>query len=347
MTHPETQQFDKDVLNHMRNRLSDYQEKYGDLYNLEATPAESTTYRFAKHDREIYPDIITANMNGTPYYTNSTHLPVGYSEDIFSALDIQDELQTLYTSGTVFHGFLGEKLPDWHSAMSLVRKIAENYRLPYYTLSPTYSICTEHGYLTGEQAICPYCGKPTEVYSRITGYYRAVQNWNDGKAQEFRDRRTYDIGHSRLTHNGPKPETATVATPQDDVPLVPEEPYEESPAEDFCPSCQISFESTDEPSEQTDEQTVEQNEQATQEQPATKDKVEQMEIGLTLITTKTCPKCQLLKKYMEDHNIPYNQMYAEDNMDFVQSEQITQVPTIITPDGRVITGLTDALAYLK
>ncbi len=347
MTHPETQQFAKDVLNHMRNRLSDYQEKYGDLYNLEATPAESTAYRFAKHDREIHPDIITANMNGTPYYTNSTHLPVGYSEDIFSALDVQDELQTLYTSGTVFHGFLGEKLPDWHSAMSLVRKIAENYRLPYYTLSPTYSICTEHGYLTGEQAICPYCGKPTEVYSRITGYYRAVQNWNDGKAQEFRDRRTYDIGHSRLTHNGPKPETATVATTQDDIPLVPEEPYEESPAEDFCPSCQISFEQTDEPSEQTNEQTVEQNEQTTQEQPDTKDKVEQMEIGLTLITTKTCPKCQLLKKYMEDHNIPYNQMYAEDNMDFVQSEQITQVPTIITPDGRVITGLADALAYLK
>ena len=137
LTHPEAQQFAKDVLNHMRERLSDYQEEYGDLYNLEATPAESTTYRFAKHDKEQYPDIITANMNGTPYYTNSSHLPVGFSEDIFSALDVQDELQTLYTSGTVFHAFLGEKLPDWKAAANLVRKIAENYKLPYYTMSPT------------------------------------------------------------------------------------------------------------------------------------------------------------------------------------------------------------------
>ncbi len=196
MTNPETQQFAKDVLNHMRNRLSDYQEKYGDLFNLEATPAESTAYRFAKHDKEQYPDIVTANMNGTPYYTNSSHLPVGYSEDIFSALDVQDELQTLYTSGTVFHAFLGEKLPDWKAAANLVRKIAENYKLPYYTMSPTYSVCQEHGYLTGEQAVCPHCGKKTEVYSRITGYYRPVQNWNDGKVQEFKDRKVYDIGHS-------------------------------------------------------------------------------------------------------------------------------------------------------
>lgn len=203
MTHKETQEFAKRTLNHMRERLSDYQEEYGDLYNLEATPAESTSYRFAKHDREQYPDIITANMNGTPYYTNSSHLPVGYTEDIFSALDIQDELQTLYTSGTVFHAFLGERLPDWKSAMKLVRKIAENYRLPYYTLSPTYSVCTDHGYLKGEQYTCPYCGKTTEVFSRITGYYREVQNWNDGKRQEFADRKTYDIGNSHLTHSSP------------------------------------------------------------------------------------------------------------------------------------------------
>ena len=203
LTDPEAQQFAKDVLNHMRERLSDYQEQYGDLYNLEATPAESTTYRFAKHDKEQYPDIITANMNGTPYYTNSSHLPVGYSEDIFSALDVQDELQTLYTSGTVFHAFLGEKLPDWKAAANLVRKIAENYKLPYYTMSPTYSVCKDHGYLTGEQYTCPHCGQKTEVYSRITGYYRPVQNWNDGKAQEFKDRKVYDIGHSRLTHSGP------------------------------------------------------------------------------------------------------------------------------------------------
>ena len=202
LTHPETQQFAKDVLNHMRERLSDYQEMYGDLYNLEATPAESTTYRFAKHDKKHYPDIITANENGTPYYTNSSHLPVGYTEDIFSALDVQDELQTLYTSGTVFHAFLGEKLPDWKAAAQLVRKIAENYKLPYYTLSPTYSVCKNHGYLSGEVSVCPECGERTEIYSRITGYYRPVQNWNDGKAQEFKDRKVYDIGHSHLTHQG-------------------------------------------------------------------------------------------------------------------------------------------------
>ena len=202
LTHPETQAFAKDVLNHMRERLSDYQEQYGDLYNLEATPAESTTYRFAKHDKKHYPDIITANENGTPYYTNSSHLPVGYTEDIFSALDVQDDLQTLYTSGTVFHAFLGEKLPDWKAAAQLVRKIAENYKLPYYTLSPTYSVCKNHGYLSGEVSVCPAGGERTEIYSRITGYYRPVQNWNDGKAQEFKDRKVYDIGHSHLTHQG-------------------------------------------------------------------------------------------------------------------------------------------------
>ena len=198
LTDPKVQQFAKEVLDHMRERLSDYQEMYGDLYNLEATPAESTTYRFAKHDKAAYPDIITANENGTPYYTNSSHLPVGYTEDIFSALDVQDELQTRYTSGTVFHAFLGEKLPDWRAAAALVRKIAENYKLPYYTMSPTYSVCAEHGYLTGEQYTCPHCGKKTEVYSRITGYYRPVQNWNDGKSQEFKDRKTYDIANSHL-----------------------------------------------------------------------------------------------------------------------------------------------------
>ena len=202
LTHPETQAFAKDVLNHMRERLMDYQEQYGDLYNLEATPAESTTYRFAKHDKQEFPDIITANENGTPYYTNSSHLPVGYTEDIFSALDIQDELQTLYTSGTVFHAFLGEKLPDWKAAANLVRKIAENYKLPYYTMSPTYSVCADHGYLTGEQHVCPICGKEAEVYSRITGYYRPVKNWNDGKTQEFKDRKVYDINHSHLRKAG-------------------------------------------------------------------------------------------------------------------------------------------------
>ena len=197
MTTKETQDFSIKVLNHMRTRLSDYQEKYGDLYNLEATPAESTSYRLAKHDRKRFPDIITASRDGeTPYYTNSSHLPVGYTEDIFEALEIQDELQTLYTSGTVFHSFLGEKLPNWSSAAALVKKIAENFRLPYYTLSPTYSICTQHGYIAGEKNTCPICGGKTEVYSRITGYYRPVQNWNDGKAQEYKDRKEYDIEHA-------------------------------------------------------------------------------------------------------------------------------------------------------
>lgn len=196
LSEPVCQQFAKDVLNHMRERLSDYQELYGDLYNLEATPAESTAYRFAKHDKEKYPDIITANENGTPYYTNSSHLPVGFTDDIFEALDIQDELQTLYTSGTVFHAFLGEKLPNWKAAANLVRKIAENYKLPYYTISPTYSICRNHGYITGEVKTCPKCGEKTEIYSRITGYYRPVQNWNDGKIQEFADRKEYKVEES-------------------------------------------------------------------------------------------------------------------------------------------------------
>ena len=194
------QKFTQDVLNHMRERLSDYQEAYGDLYNLEATPAESTSFRLAKHDVKHYPEIITANEeSGVPYYTNSSHLPVSYTDDVFSALDIQDKLQTLYTSGTVFHTFLGEKLPDWKAAANLVRTIAENYELPYYTISPTYSVCKDHGYLAGEQYTCPICGGKTEVNSRITGYYRPVQNWNDGKSQEFKDRKEYNIGTSKFT----------------------------------------------------------------------------------------------------------------------------------------------------
>ena len=200
LTKEKAQQFTKDVLNHMREKLSDYQEKYGDLYNLEATPAESTSFRLAKHDKKHFPDIITAakTEDDAPYYTNSSHLPVGYTEDIFTALDIQDELQTLYTSGTVFHAFLGEKLPSWKAAANLVRKIAENYRLPYYTMSPTYSVCKNHGYIAGEHYSCPECKSRTEVYSRITGYYRPVQNWNDGKAQEYKDRLVYNIETSQL-----------------------------------------------------------------------------------------------------------------------------------------------------
>ena len=210
MTDAKTQQFAKDVLNHMRERLSDYQEKYdNELYNLEATPAESTSYRLAKHDVKRYPDIITAGGNGdAPYYTNSSHLPVSFTEDIFAALDIQDELQTLYTSGTVFHAFLGEKLPSWESAAKLVKTIAENYRLPYYTMSPTYSVCPKHGYLSGEQFTCPHCGGNAEVYSRITGYYRPVQNWNDGKSQEYKERKEYDVANGSCWPGSAKKEKA-------------------------------------------------------------------------------------------------------------------------------------------
>ena len=239
MTDRKTQEFTKEVLNHMRNRLSDYQEQYGDLYNLEATPAESTTYRLAKHDKKRWPAIKTAGKKGdTPYYTNSSHLPVDFSEDIFDALDIQDELQTLYTSGTVFHAFLGEKLPDWKAAADLIKTIAENYKLPYYTLSPTYSICKEHGYLAGEQKVCPHCGRRTEIYSRITGYYRPVQNWNDGKAQEYKNRKIYDAGTACLR----KVRANIVTISKDDVRI------EASPGIKYlfttktCPNCAVARE---------------------------------------------------------------------------------------------------------
>ena len=242
MTDPRCQQFSREVLDHMRERLSDYQELYGDLYNLEATPAESTAYRFAKHDVESFPDIITAaEAGGSPYYTNSSHLPVSYTEDVFAALDVQDELQTRYTSGTVFHAFLGEKLPDWQAAANLVRKIAENYRLPYYTISPTYSVCRNHGYLTGEQFVCPVCGEKTEVYSRITGYYRPVQNWNAGKTQEFKERKEYVIAHSHLKHNGPAVTEITSEEPV--VAHAAEASGEELPilfVSATCPNCKIA-----------------------------------------------------------------------------------------------------------
>ncbi len=240
LTHAETQEFTKEVLNHMRERLSDYQEKYGDLYNLEATPAESTSFRLAKHDVSHYPDIVTATdrtQGGAPYYTNSSHLPVGYTDDIFAALDIQDELQTLYTSGTVFHAFLGEKLPDWKSAASLIRTIAQNYKLPYYTLSPTYSVCKNHGYISGEVAVCPECGEVTEVYSRITGYYRPVKNWNDGKAQEYKERKVYNPEKfegktpSKAATAEEKHEETTVKAAEDKLILF---------ATTTCPNCKMA-----------------------------------------------------------------------------------------------------------
>ncbi len=240
MSDPRTQEFTKEVLNHMRERLSDYQEQYGDLYNLEATPAESTTYRLAKHDRKRWPGIKTAGKPGdTPYYTNSSHLPVDYTVDIFDALDIQDELQTLYTSGTVFHAFLGEKLPDWKAAASLVRTIASNYKLPYYTLSPTYSICKEHRYLAGEVKVCPHCGAKTEVYSRITGYYRPVQNWNDGKLQEYANRTEYDIDHSSLKR--PTRSVVTLSNFAEDVEVKVEQPQDIKYlfTTKTCPNCKL------------------------------------------------------------------------------------------------------------
>ena len=276
MTHEKTQNFAKEVLNHMRERLADYQELYGDLYNLEATPAESTSYRFAKHDRAQFPEIITATDNGTPYYTNSSHLPVGYTADIFEALDIQDELQTLYTSGTVFHAFLGEKLPSWKAAADLVRKIANNYRLPYYTMSPTYSICKDHGYLAGEQYACPHCGAKTEVYSRITGYYRPVQNWNDGKAQEYKERKVYDIANSKFKER-------TFETPE------------------------------------VEEVVVEKHEEKT-----------------ILFTTKTCPNCKIAKMHLDDAEVSYEVVLAEEAPDLVAKFGITQAPTLVVmKDGKV------------
>ena len=292
MTHEKTQDFAKDVLNHMRERLSDYQELYGDLYNLEATPAESTTYRLAKHDVARYPGIITAaeETGGTPYYTNSSHLPVSYTSDIFEALDIQDELQTLYTSGTVFHAFLGEKLPDWKAAANLVRKIAENYKLPYYTMSPTYSICKDHGYLSGEQYSCPICGAKTEVYSRITGYYRPVQNWNDGKAQEYKERRVYDIETSKMKEK--------VVVVEEAAPVV-EEP--------------ISVE------------------------------------GTFLFTTKTCPNCRIVKAMLDDEEIEYEVIDAEEAPELVAKYGINQAPTlVVVKDGvaEVYANASNIIAYI-
>ena len=242
LTNPKAQKFTQDVLNHMRERLSDYQEMYGDLYNLEATPAESTAYRLAKHDVKRYSGIITAakSADEAPYYTNSSHLPVGYTDDIFTALDIQDELQTLYTSGTVFHAFLGEKLPNWKSAATLIRTIAENYKLPYYTLSPTYSVCKEHGYIAGEHFECPTCGGKTEVYSRITGYYRPVQNWNDGKAAEFKARKVYV--QSKLTNKQPlseyAPAEATETVTVCEAPAAPTQTILFTTA--TCPNCKAA-----------------------------------------------------------------------------------------------------------
>ena len=220
LTNPEADAFAEEVLDFMRNKLSDYQEKYGCLFNLEATPAEATSYRLAYHDRKLYPDIITAGTVESPYYTNSSHLPVNATDNVFDALDIEDPMQIKYTSGTVFHAFLGERLSDWHAAALLVRKIAENYKLPYFTLSPTYSVCPNCGYIAGEEWKCPTCGADTEVYSRITGYYRPVKNWNIGKAEEFRERKTYNVGGmvQHKTANFAEPAASVSAEPENAKP---------------------------------------------------------------------------------------------------------------------------------
>lgn len=299
MTQEAAHTFTQAVLNHMRARLADYQEEYGDLYNLEATPAESTTYRFAKHDKEQFPNIITANEQGKPYYTNSSHLPVSYTDDIFSALDVQDGLQTLYTSGTVFHAFLGEKLPDWQSTANLVHKIAENYKLPYYTMSPTYSVCKNHGYIAGEVYECPCCHEETEVYSRITGYYRPVKNWNDGKSQEFADRVEYDLGHSHLrtvSHSGGE----AVAVSDDVAAALGEAAPAEAPETDIPASSSL---------------------------PA----------GLYLVATRTCPNCKFAAAEMDAAGIAYEELLAEENVELAQRYRIMQAPTLlsVSPEGSV------------
>jgi ribonucleoside-triphosphate reductase len=193
---PEGRAFSLEVLEFMRTRLADYQEETGNLYNLEATPAEGTTYRFAKEDKKRFPDIVQQGPENAPYYTNSTHLPVGYTDDPLAALDHQDELQTKYTGGTVLHLFLGERVKDWETTRDFVRKVAEGYRLPYFTLTPTFSICPTHGYLIGEHRSCPTCESTCEVWSRIVGYFRPVSEWNTGKKSEYLDRIEYRIDHA-------------------------------------------------------------------------------------------------------------------------------------------------------
>ena len=292
LTHKESQEFAREVLIHMRDRLSDYQEQYGDLYNLEATPAESTSYRLAKHDKKRFGDIITANGSecGEPYYTNSSHLPVSFTDDIFAALDIQDELQTLYTSGTVFHAFLGEKLPDWKAAANLVRKIAENYRLPYYTMSPTYSVCQNHGYIAGEAFKCPECGGKTEVYSRITGYYRPVQNWNDGKAQEYKDRKVYNA-FAAIRKEFPSSGKAAVSA---------------------C-SCGGYHAVSEAPAKKAE----------------VKAPAEKVQEKLTLFTTSTCPNCRTAKSFLDKEHIPYEVIVSDQEPEKAKAYGVRQAPTLV------------------
>lgn len=192
ITTPEGQEIAVKIMDHLRSILVRFQEETDQMFNLEATPAESTTYRLALLDKELYPDIITAGEE-EPYYTNSTQLPVGYTEDIVAAIYLQESLQTKYTGGTVFHAFLGERIEDIEVCKKLIKRIFTYFRLPYFSLTPSFSICPNHGYLSGEQFKCPYCGEQTEVWSRIVGYYRPTQNWNKGKQEEFKERVNYSV----------------------------------------------------------------------------------------------------------------------------------------------------------
>ena len=192
LTHPETREFAKEVLVHMREKLVGFQEETGHLYNLEATPGEGASYRFAKIDRQKFSRMVIPGGD-SPYYTNSTALPVNSTNDVFEALDMQNDIQRLYTGGTVFHAFIGESIDDVETCKNLVKKIASNYEVPYFTITPTFSVCQRHGYLKGEQFACPNCGEETEVYSRVVGYYRPVQNWNTGKKSEYRERKVFKV----------------------------------------------------------------------------------------------------------------------------------------------------------
>lgn len=342
MTDKRTQKWAEDILNHMRGRLIKYQQQYGCLFNLESTPAESTAYRFAKHDKERYPDIKTANDNGTPYYTNSTNLPVGCTDDVFEALDVQDSIQILYNSGTVFHTYLGERLYDWESAAKLVKAICTNYRLPYITLSPTYSICTDHGYLVGEHPTCPHCGKKTEVYSRITGYYRAIQNWNDGKTQEFEDRKEYKIDDSvsdkRINNYEAVKEVKTILGKEFSkytfTPVPKEEIPQVIPVNDIqtCESCNIQVDENTKSSE-TDE---------------IKDH------GYVLITTSMCPNCRIVRGFLNQNkpNIDIHTIIADITNDVEEAKFVEQIgthsaPALVTPDGNVITVMSEIISELK
>lgn len=197
LTTPEGQELAIKTLNYMRKVITEIQEETGHYYNLEATPAEGTSYRLAKADKERYPDMITAGEKD-PYYTNSSQLPVGFTDDIFETLDLQDELQSLYTGGTVLHLYLGEEIKDTETAKNLIRKVFTRYKLPYISLTPTFSVCNDHGYIAGEHFNCPHCGKPAEVWSRVVGYLRPVQNYNTGKQEEYRQRKKYVLKEDQV-----------------------------------------------------------------------------------------------------------------------------------------------------